>query len=100
MTITEILDRNARLTPQNVALVEVTPSKGLRREITWKEFDDKANQFANALMARGVKKGDVVVHLMMNSIEWLIRHPQDRRDGGAAELPLHRAADQVLHRHR
>ncbi len=74
MTITEILARNARLTPQNTALIEVTPSKGLRREITWQEFDDKANQFANALIARGVKKGDVVVHLMMNSIEWLIAY--------------------------
>jgi long-chain acyl-CoA synthetase len=74
MTITEILDRNARLTPQNTALIEVTPSKGARRVITWKEFDDKANQFANALIARGVKKGDVVVHLMMNSIEWLIAY--------------------------
>jgi long-chain acyl-CoA synthetase len=71
MTITEILARNARVTPDAIALVEIAPSKGLRREITWKEFDEHANLFANALMARGVKKGDVVVHLMMNSIKWL-----------------------------
>jgi long-chain acyl-CoA synthetase len=71
MTITEILARNARLTPNAIALVEITPSKGLRREITWKEFDDRANRFANALVARGIKKGDVVIHLMMNSIKWL-----------------------------
>jgi long-chain acyl-CoA synthetase len=71
MTITEILARNARLTPGATALVEITPSKGLRREITWKEFDDNANRFANALMARGIRKGDVVIHLMMNSIKWL-----------------------------
>jgi long-chain acyl-CoA synthetase len=71
MTITEILARNARLTPNATALIEITPSQGLRREITWKEFDDRANRFANALMARGIKKGDVVIHLMMNSIRWL-----------------------------
>jgi long-chain acyl-CoA synthetase len=71
MTITEILARNARLTPNSPALIEITPSQNLRREITWKEFDDNANRVANALIKRGIKKGDVVVHLMMNSIQWL-----------------------------
>ncbi len=71
MTITEILARNARLTPDSLALIEITPSKNLRREVTWKEFDDNANRVANALIARGIKKGDVVAHLMMNSIKWL-----------------------------
>jgi acyl-CoA synthetase (AMP-forming)/AMP-acid ligase II len=49
----------------------MTPSKNLRKEITWKEFNDNANRVANALIARGIKKGDVVAHLMMNSIKWL-----------------------------
>jgi acyl-CoA synthetase (AMP-forming)/AMP-acid ligase II len=71
MTITEMLARNARLYPNSPALIEITPSKNLRRVITWKEFDNNANRFANALITRGVKKGDVVVHLMMNSIKWL-----------------------------
>ena len=71
MTITEILARNARLTPDAIALVEITPSKNHRKVITWKEFDERANQVANALIARGIKKGDVVMHLMMNSINWL-----------------------------
>ena len=68
MTITEMLARNARLYPDSIALTELTPSKNLRRNITWKEFDDNANRVANALIDRGVKKGDVVAHLMMNSI--------------------------------
>jgi acyl-CoA synthetase (AMP-forming)/AMP-acid ligase II len=71
MTITEILARNARLTPHAIALVEIAPSKGSRRTITWKEFDERANRVANALIDRGIKKGDVVMHLMMNSINWL-----------------------------
>ncbi len=71
MTITEILARNARLTPDSTALVEIIPSKNFRKEVTWKEFDDNANRVANALIARGIKKGDVVVHLMMNSTRWL-----------------------------
>ena len=71
MTITEILARNARLTPDAIALIEITPSKNLRRSVTWKEFDDNANRVANALVERGIKKGDVVIHLMMNSTKWL-----------------------------
>jgi acyl-CoA synthetase (AMP-forming)/AMP-acid ligase II len=71
MTIAEMLARNARMYPADTALVELTPSKNFRKEITWKDFDDRANRVANALMARGVGKGDKVLHLMMNSINWL-----------------------------
>jgi acyl-CoA synthetase (AMP-forming)/AMP-acid ligase II len=71
MTITEILSRNAELIPNSIALVEVAPSKGMRKQITWKEFDDNSNKVANALIARGIKKGDVVMQLMVNSIHWL-----------------------------
>jgi long-chain acyl-CoA synthetase len=71
MTITEILARNARLIPNSIALVEIAPSKGLRQQVTWKEFDDRANRVANALIAKGIKKGDVVIQLMVNSINWL-----------------------------
>jgi acyl-CoA synthetase (AMP-forming)/AMP-acid ligase II len=71
MTIVEMLARNARRYPGHPALIEIQPSKNLRKEITWKEFDDRANRLANALMKRGVKKGDRVIHLMLNSINWL-----------------------------
>ena len=63
MTITEILARNARLYPDAPALTEITPSKNLRKTITWKEFDERANQVANALIAMGVKKGERVAAL-------------------------------------
>jgi acyl-CoA synthetase (AMP-forming)/AMP-acid ligase II len=71
MLITEILARNARLYGDEIALVERDPVQKSRREITWQQFDDEANRVANALIAKGVKKGDKVVHLMMNCIEWL-----------------------------
>jgi acyl-CoA synthetase (AMP-forming)/AMP-acid ligase II len=71
MIVTEFLARNARLIPGAIALVEITPSQGLRREISWKEFDDQANRVANALIARGIKKGEIVMLMMMNSLEWL-----------------------------
>ncbi len=71
MLITEILARNTRMYAEKTALVERAPGKNKRREISWKEFDDQANQVAQALIARGIKKGDRVVHLMTNCLEWL-----------------------------
>ena len=71
MLITEILARNARCFGDETALVEREPAVRRRRELTWREFHRQSNQFANALIANGVRKGDRVVHLMMNSIEWL-----------------------------
>ena len=91
MPITELLERNAMLYGNDIALVEVNPEITetrrvtwreyeliepnpeccYRREITWKVFDEKANRFANMLIGRGVKKGDKVGILLMNCLEWL-----------------------------
>ncbi len=71
MNISEMLARNAKLYPDDLALIELTPSEGLRKEITWREFDERANRIAHALVDRGIKKGDKVIHLMRNSINWL-----------------------------
>ena len=70
--IGEMLARNARLYPNDVALIERIPAEKKRTEITWKQFDEKVNRFANVLIHKGIKKGDKVIHLMMNSIDWLI----------------------------
>ncbi len=91
MPITEILERNARDFGDDVALVEINPQAterrnvtwreysliesstvdGFRTEITWKEFDRRANRFANLLLSRGIKKGDKISILLMNCLEWL-----------------------------
>jgi len=71
MIIAEILARNARMYGEEIALIERDPSKASRRVITWKAFDEMANRAANALIARGIRKGDKVIHLLMNSLEWL-----------------------------
>ena len=92
MPITDFLERNAKIYPNDVALVEINPEKQpeknitwreynlietasesdkYRRELTWKEFDVKANRFANLLFTRGIKRGDKVAILMMNCLEWL-----------------------------
>ena len=84
MLIIDILRRNADLYTEEVSLIEVNPElqekqavtwreyelvepstlSSFRREITWKEFDQKANQFANLLLSRGIKKGHKVAILL------------------------------------
>ena len=91
MLITDILSENAARWPNDVALVEINPqaleakhvtwkeysliegsaNDSFRSEITWAEFDEKANRFANFLLSRGCKKGDKVAILLMNCLEWL-----------------------------
>ncbi|NWF77777.1 MAG: acyl--CoA ligase, partial [Chloroflexi bacterium] len=71
MNISEMLARNARMYPTEPALIELRPSTGVRKEITWREFDERVNKVANALVDRGARKGDKIMHWMMNSINWL-----------------------------
>ena len=74
MTIVEMLARNSRMYPDDVALVQVTPSQNLRQQITWAGFDKKANRVANFLIGRGVQKDDKVLLLMGNCIDWLVAY--------------------------
>jgi len=70
--IGEMLARNARMYPNDIALVERIPAEKKRTTITWREFDERANRYATVLLSRGIKKDSKVIHLMNNSIAWLI----------------------------
>ncbi|MCP4673040.1 MAG: acyl--CoA ligase, partial [Desulfobacula sp.] len=71
MIITHILAQNARTYRDETALVELTPSLGQRKTMTWKEFYKTSNQFGHALCQHGIQKGDKIVQLMTNCLEWL-----------------------------
>ncbi|MDE5873849.1 MAG: long-chain fatty acid--CoA ligase, partial [Lachnospiraceae bacterium] len=71
MVVTELLERNAKLYGDEIALVELNPEEEDNRRITWKEFElvesdrfqpyrreitwsvfnEKANRFANMLIS-------------------------------------------------
>lgn len=87
MIITEILRRNARMYGDEIALIEREPALHTRREITWREFDRQADALANALIDRGIRKGDRVVLLMTNCLEWLPAYFGILRTGALA-VPL------------
>lgn len=79
---------NARKYPQKDFLVELTPSKNMRRVLTWKEFNEQTNRVANYLRTKlGVQKGDFVLHLLMNSLEWVVTFHAILRVGAVA-VPL------------
>jgi acyl-CoA synthetase (AMP-forming)/AMP-acid ligase II len=69
--IGEMLARNARMFPHRLALVERAPAEQKRIAITWREFDRRANRFARVLREMGIQKGDRVMQLMHNSVDWL-----------------------------
>ncbi len=71
MTISEMLKRNARTFPDKTALVERTPGVALRKEISWKDLNERVDRLANGLMDMGVRKDDRVVIWMLNSLNWL-----------------------------
>ncbi len=108
MVITELLERNARLYGADTALVELNPSQErdsavtwreasliesagngapYRRELSWADFDRRANRFANLLLSRGLDRETKVGILMMNCLEWLPVYFGILKAGGVA-VPL------------
>ncbi len=116
MPITEILERNARQWPDDVALVEINPQQNehinwresplmmpsptddFRSEMTWSEFDKKANRLANFLLTRKVRKGTKVGILMMNCLEWLPIYFGILKSGAiAVPLNFRYTAEEILY---
>ncbi len=92
MVITDFLERNSRLYGDEISLVELSPTEHrdkastwreaslveaanpdapYRREMSWRDFDRRANRFANLLLSRGVPRGTKVGMLLMNCLEFL-----------------------------
>jgi acyl-CoA synthetase (AMP-forming)/AMP-acid ligase II len=71
MTVVDLIARNARLYPNSIAFVEIRPVSKIRKEITWEAFNERMNKIAQALAAKGIRKGMKVALLGRNSIHWL-----------------------------
>lgn len=81
MLVTELLKNNARLYPDQEALVAVETGavvpfdeaayRAARRCVTWSQFNGIANQVANYYRAQGLGPGSKVAILLMNCLEWL-----------------------------
>ncbi|HPQ44663.1 MAG TPA: AMP-binding protein [Syntrophales bacterium] len=80
-TIGEMLQSVGHYMPDNTAVIY----KGA--EITYSELNAKVNQLANSLLKLGLKRGDFIMLLMPNSVEFLIAHNAIIRIG-ATSIPL------------
>src|SRR6476469_9123783 len=63
ITLSDVLGRHAKVRPEKVAFVDP------RRRCTFGELDERATRLANALAARGIRRGDRVAVLGLNSLE-------------------------------
>ena len=71
MNIVDVIAKQARFFPDEPAFVEVRPVSGVRREISWKQYYERVNRFANSLLDLGAGKGEKVFLLGKNSLNWL-----------------------------
>lgn len=65
-TLVSLFKKQAELHPENIAVVY--QGEG----ITYKELDQKSNQLANALLAKGIKEGGYVPVWLDRSLEWAV----------------------------
>jgi len=66
-TIRTLLNRNATLYPDKIAMKEVEGDRAL----TYQTMKDRANRMGNALYEIGARKGDRVAILSQNSLEYM-----------------------------
>ena len=63
--IGDVLRVNAQLFPDKEGAAD------LYRSLTFKEWNERCNRLANALLERGLKKGDRIAILAYNCLEWM-----------------------------
>ncbi|MXN67312.1 AMP-binding protein [Stappia sp. GBMRC 2046] len=64
LTVGEMLSAHARLQPDRLG------ARDLEREMTFREWNDRACRLANGLIGLGLRKGDRVAVLAYNRVEW------------------------------
>ncbi|HLS79727.1 MAG TPA: acyl-CoA synthetase [Nocardia sp.] len=65
-TVGDLLRRSAQRFPERLAIADA------ERRLTYREFDAVVNRVANALIARGIGKGDAVALLSRNSSQYAV----------------------------
>ena len=75
-----LLEENAKKFPDNFAI------KFEDTILTYKEFNEKVNQYANYFISLGLKNGDVVKVLIKNRIELLLVYTANAKIGAISSL--------------
>jgi len=85
VAIGDIFRRKARAIPEKIAIVEKRNGEKIR--LTYKELNNQVNRFARAIRGLGLKKGDRVAGLCLNSYEYVIAS-YGLAKGGFVWVPL------------
>jgi long-subunit acyl-CoA synthetase (AMP-forming) len=100
-SLPQLVAAQAAVAPDRVAVKQRGPT-GKWQELTWGALDQKRKACASGLKALGVKRGDVIATVAMNSIEMLIAEVAAQTLGAASaaifpgypeEILLHCVAD-------
>lgn len=81
-SIGDTLTLTAGKYPNKIAVVEYGGSK-----LTYREFNERVNRLANALLALGIKKGDKIAYLFFNCSQFAETHYAVAK-AGAVGVPL------------
>ena len=65
LTVADMVETQARLQPARIG------TRDSRRALTFAQWDERARRLANALLGLGLTKGDRVVLLAYNCVEWM-----------------------------
>ncbi|MCG8411296.1 MAG: AMP-binding protein [Bacteroidales bacterium] len=65
LTIGKKIGQNAKRFPNKVMMIDSN------RSITWKQFNELSNRFADLLKSKGFEKGETIAIMMANRIEFL-----------------------------
>lgn len=80
-TISDMLESAGRYEPDRIAVIYDDS------QMTYKELNKEINKLANGLIRLGIKKGDMIMTLMPNSMQFIICHFAIIRTG-ATVIPL------------
>ncbi|MCA9731244.1 MAG: acyl--CoA ligase [Deferribacteres bacterium] len=85
------LEHHAQTLPEHIACIQVDG------EINYGALDKKANQYANALIQMGVKKGDRVALYLDNSIDYIAAYYGILKAGATTVAVYKTATERTLH---
>ena len=91
MLLGDLIRRNGRLFPDNTAAI----FEG--RRFTWREFDERVNRLANALIGLGIRREDHVAILAKNCNEYLEMYFACARNGSICTALNYRLSSRELH---
>ncbi|NQU08676.1 MAG: fatty acid--CoA ligase [Candidatus Abyssubacteria bacterium] len=91
MLLGDLVRRNGKLFPDNTAAI----FEG--RRFTWREFDERVNRLANALIGLGIKREDHVAILAKNCNEYLEMYFACARNGSICTALNYRLSSREMH---